>query len=488
MNVIRRVSIRMIAQASRANAQSVGTVCSKSREWVSLVSDCLSEALGSVQVQPVVYLPRLSVRLTTPVSDVDVFRSALKRHLAQLFARLADRFSADCAFGQTGEESVYGSELVDLVEIPRILDWIATGVTPLCWKWQRADLLHFVRGRFQDFVSAMSGLLSQSSASIDDQFAVSVRFWNLIPRIPVVEWLSGNSVDPRVFCNGPRWQEVSDSKLRLAAATVLVSLGKGGEATIRSFDLAGVSSSFERMPQRLIDLLSEHLRLTADNRANRHRIHVNAPMVARDTSPFRGRRVTAADSSGDAGLRLPDQLRIDDALPAVASTLFYDAGLVLLHPWILRLLQRVGVVWSDAGELDVRNYSVAACVLHNLVYGPSPDPHEFDLGLCKVLLGVEPHQQPMFLPEPLSDEIHRELHDLLSSVIQHWGALGSTTPASLQQSFLQRRGVLTESATELRLRMEVQGVDVLLQRLPWSISVIRLPWMNRPLYVDWDQP
>jgi hypothetical protein len=28
-------------------------------------------------------------------------------------------------------------------------------------------------------------------------------------------------------------------------------------------------------------------------------------------------------------------------------------------------------------------------------------------------------------------------------------------------------------------------VDVLLDSLPWSVSVVRLPWMAAPLWVDW---
>ena len=35
------------------------------------------------------------------------------------------------------------------------------------------------------------------------------------------------------------------------------------------------------------------------------------------------------------------------------------------------------------------------------------------------------------------------------------------------------------------LQVESSGCDVLLDQLPWSISTIRLPWMESLLWVEW---
>jgi len=35
------------------------------------------------------------------------------------------------------------------------------------------------------------------------------------------------------------------------------------------------------------------------------------------------------------------------------------------------------------------------------------------------------------------------------------------------------------------LQVQPGPYDVLMQSLPWSIATIRLPWMERPLWVQW---
>ena len=36
-----------------------------------------------------------------------------------------------------------------------------------------------------------------------------------------------------------------------------------------------------------------------------------------------------------------------------------------------------------------------------------------------------------------------------------------------------------------KLYVERKGVDVLLESLPWTISIIKLPWMQDSLQVEW---
>ena len=55
----------------------------------------------------------------------------------------------------------------------------------------------------------------------------------------------------------------------------------------------------------------------------------------------------------------------------------------------------------------------------------------------------------------------------------------------IRQSFLQRDGWLSRDDAGWRLRVDTQAYDVLLQTLPWQISLIRLPLMTSPLFVDW---
>jgi hypothetical protein len=74
---------------------------------------------------------------------------------------------------------------------------------------------------------------------------------------------------------------------------------------------------------------------------------------------------------------------------------------------------------------------------------------------------------------------------MLAAVIGHWTALRNTSPDGLRGAFLLRAGKLSERAGEWLLQVEPQTADILLGDLPWGISAVRLPWMERILWVEW---
>ena len=55
----------------------------------------------------------------------------------------------------------------------------------------------------------------------------------------------------------------------------------------------------------------------------------------------------------------------------------------------------------------------------------------------------------------------------------------------LRSSFLEREGRLSEGEQGWQLQVQRVGFDVLLDQLPWGIGCVSLPWMNRPLFVEW---
>ena len=75
--------------------------------------------------------------------------------------------------------------------------------------------------------------------------------------------------------------------------------------------------------------------------------------------------------------------------------------------------------------------------------------------------------------------------DLLQAVLSHWKALGSTTPDGLREGFLKRNGKLTHRSDGWLLQVEAKTLDILLDRLPWGFSMIRLGWMREMLFVEW---
>lgn len=167
--------------------------------------------------------------------------------------------------------------------------------------------------------------------------------------------------------------------------------------------------------------------------------------------------------------------------------LLFNAGLVLVHPFIGMLFEHCGITYNKETSWNPADLSHAAALLNYLGTGQD-DPVEFDLGLIKVLLGLST-DDPVLVSKGILRESDREECDmLLLSMIQHWQALKNTSPEGLRQSFLLRSGLLYEDDAQWKLKIEPKPFDLLLGQLPWSISIIKLPWMHKPLFTEWPTP
>jgi hypothetical protein len=38
------------------------------------------------------------------------------------------------------------------------------------------------------------------------------------------------------------------------------------------------------------------------------------------------------------------------------------------------------------------------------------------------------------------------------------------------------------------LQVEPTAFDVLLGSLPWAFNIVKLPWMTRPIFIEWPTP
>lgn len=150
-----------------------------------------------------------------------------------------------------------------------------------------------------------------------------------------------------------------------------------------------------------------------------------------------------------------------------------NSGIILLHPYLAYLLKQV--------ECEV--LSRAATLFHYLVWGTT-ECGEWDLPLTKLLLGLHPDD---YLPPAsyLGQSDRAAADELLEGVIGHWTALKNTSIHVLRDGFLQRRGRLTKEGPGWRLTVEEKPQDLLLDRLPWSIGMIRSKRMTATLCVDW---
>ncbi len=156
-----------------------------------------------------------------------------------------------------------------------------------------------------------------------------------------------------------------------------------------------------------------------------------------------------------------------------------NAGLVLLHPFLTTLFNAL-LVAKDDHVIDCAK--ALACL--NYLCGYKEMQPEFEWPLMKILCGMEISETVEQLFE-LSDADKLECNALLQQVIDYWIALKQTSAEGLQQTFIQRFGKLTANENGWLLQVEQKTVDILKDRLPWGVSMCKLPWMQELLTVEW---
>ncbi|WP_126247604.1 contractile injection system tape measure protein [Chitinophaga rhizosphaerae] len=170
-----------------------------------------------------------------------------------------------------------------------------------------------------------------------------------------------------------------------------------------------------------------------------------------------------------------------DIIPEAEGLYVEAAGLVLLHPFLSELFAatgcREGKDWAPGGRQT-------AVRLLGYLSDNDADLPEYRLVFHKVLAGMAP-EEPLEAIAPATTAMLDACNELLDAVLSHWSALKNTGRDGLREGFLQRPGMLRTASDGLQLEMEKRAQDVLINRLPWSCSMVRLSWMEQLLAVNW---
>ncbi|HEX5336880.1 MAG TPA: contractile injection system tape measure protein, partial [Gallionella sp.] len=196
-----------------------------------------------------------------------------------------------------------------------------------------------------------------------------------------------------------------------------------------------------------------------------------AARAAQESAPNPGGGLRA---SGDDG---------QDAMDEIEEEVYIaNAGAVLLTPYLPQLFRMLDLM--DGPKFKDARSAERAIHLLQFAVNERCDSPEFLLVLNKILCGVVSRVPIVREIEPLARE-KETIEGMLRAVIGNWSILGNTSVQGLRESFLQRRGRLQLKEEGWHLKVEQRGIDVLIDRLPWSISIIRHPWMTRPVFVEW---
>jgi hypothetical protein len=157
-----------------------------------------------------------------------------------------------------------------------------------------------------------------------------------------------------------------------------------------------------------------------------------------------------------------------------------NAGMILLHPFLPRFFEGLGI----AEESRIIRPEKALALLHYLTTGSTKTP-EYELVLPKILCNI-PLSTPILSEIEITSAETDEATALLDAVIKHWEALRNTSQDGLRGTFLLRPGKLSlKDDGDWLLQVEPRTFDILLDQLPWGITMVKLPWMEKMIWVEW---
>lgn len=159
-----------------------------------------------------------------------------------------------------------------------------------------------------------------------------------------------------------------------------------------------------------------------------------------------------------------------------------SAGLCLVSSFLPGFFKEL--LLTNGGIFNNETTQQHAIYLLHFLASEDEDATEDKLTIPKMLCGW-PLQKACANPYPLSEKEIIESQELLKAMIGHWAILKNTSPAGLQQTFLQRNGKLLIEDEQFVLQVEQRSLDILLEQVPWNFHTIKLPWMKKPLIVEW---
>lgn len=156
------------------------------------------------------------------------------------------------------------------------------------------------------------------------------------------------------------------------------------------------------------------------------------------------------------------------------------AGLILLNPFLVRFFTGAQLINE---ENQIADFGKACTLLHFIATG-TEEVTDVELTLEKICLGI-PLDTIINYQTPLTEVDKALCEELLQAVIQNWSVLKNSTPNTLRDMFIKREGKITLKKDSIKLEIERYAQDILLDRIPWNISLFKLKWMDKMMHIEW---
>ncbi|WP_114325456.1 contractile injection system tape measure protein [Candidatus Colwellia aromaticivorans] len=171
----------------------------------------------------------------------------------------------------------------------------------------------------------------------------------------------------------------------------------------------------------------------------------------------------------------------DDLFKNATQVLF--AGSIILYPYLTIFFKDLDYLSEDKTIKNNKQNSAVTLMVYLLT--GKEQAFDYQLHFIKWLLGI-PIGALISIEENSLTENEKALADtVLLSLKSHWSVLKNTSISTIRESFLQRSGMMKLDDEQCHLHIERKGIDVLIDQIPFSLSIIRLAWIKQPIIVTW---
>jgi hypothetical protein len=241
-----------------------------------------------------------------------------------------------------------------------------------------------------------------------------------------------------------------------------------------------ITSKHGTVLEKIVSQPADYPQLHAVIATVHEQMRQTAPTEQQQIAPKEPAKRKEQSPGGDAPQQGADTTQ---KLLAAADGLFVQhAGLVLLHPFLRSLFSLCGFLEGKEFSNET-NKEKGVYLLHYIATG-NTTAEEHELVIPKILCNY-PIEGAINTDTTLLANELQEADDLMQAAIAQWSILKNTSPDGLRQGFLQRNGKLHTKNGQLYMEVEKNAIDVLLDHLPWNMSLIKLPWSGNIIRVEW---
>lgn len=158
-----------------------------------------------------------------------------------------------------------------------------------------------------------------------------------------------------------------------------------------------------------------------------------------------------------------------------------NAGLVLVHPYLTFLFEQCNLL-SD-GKFKTTDMAMrAVAMLHYAVSGKEVYKEE-DFVLNKLLCGINIEMVSKKIRLRKSEK--QMVDSMLMALASHWEVIKNSNEDDVRGNWLVREGKIRETDAHWELTVKRRAYDLLLDSLPFTLSPVKYPWMEKMIIIQW---